>query len=119
MAKTVLIIDDVGFDRIIISALLRQSGFEVIDEASNGIDGIEKAMELQPDLITLDKRMPDMNGLEVLENLRSKNYNKDIVMISGDDVDSIKEEAMKLGVKTFFNKPISRERLKTELGKLF
>jgi two-component system chemotaxis response regulator CheY len=119
MVKTVLIIDDVGFDRIIISALLQQSGFEVIHEASNGIDGVKKAMELQPDLITLDIRMPDMNGLEVLESLTSKNYTKNIIMISGDDIDSIREEATKLGVKIFFNKPISRERLKTELSKLF
>ena len=51
MSKTVLIIDDVGFDRTIISALLRQSGYDVIGEASNGVDGVEKAMELQPDII--------------------------------------------------------------------
>lgn len=119
MAKTVLIIDDVGFDRIIISALLRQSGYEVIDEAANGTEGIEKALNLQPDIITLDKRMPDMDGLQVLEHLRNKDYKKEIVMITGDDVNTIKTEASKFGVTCFFKKPVSKEGLKQELDKLF
>lgn len=119
MTKTVLIIDDVGFDRIIISALLKQSGFNVIDEAGNGKEGIEKAMSLQPDIITLDRRMPDMDGMEVLSFLRNKNYTKEIVIISGDDTQEIREEATKLGVRCFFKKPVEKAFLKSELDSLF
>ncbi len=118
MAKTVLIIDDVGFDRTIISALLRQSGYDVIGEASNGKDGVNKAMELQPDIISLDRRMPDMDGMEVLQVLRDKGFSKEIVIISGDEVESITPEANKLGVKCILKKPVNRETIKTELAKL-
>lgn len=118
MTKTVLIIDDVGFDRTILSALLRQSGYQVIDEAANGAEGIEKALKHQPDIITLDKRMPDMDGMEVLTNLRNQNYNKEIVLISGDDLTPIKSEAQKLGVTCFFSKPISRTELKEGLDSI-
>lgn len=115
MTKTVLIIDDVGFDRTIISALLRQTGFEVIEQASNGKEGIKKAMELQPDIITLDKRMPDMDGMEVLSYLRKNDYNKEIVMISGDDISTIQDEASNLGVNCFLKKPVNRNDIKNAL----
>lgn len=118
MAKTVLIIDDVGFDRTIISALLRQSGYDVIGEASNGKDGVNKAMELQPDIISLDKRMPDMDGMEVLQILRDKGFSNEIVIISGDEIESITPEANNLGVKCILKKPVNRETIKTELAKL-
>lgn len=119
MEKTVLIIDDVGFDRTLIGALLRQHGFKVIAEAANGKDGVSKALELQPDLITLDKRMPDMDGMQVLTELRAQNYTREIVIVSGDDIDSIQQQAEALGIKVFFKKPISREKLTTELPRLF
>ena len=49
MSKTVLVIDDAGFDRTIIVALLNQSGFEIVGEASSGEEGLELAQELKPD----------------------------------------------------------------------
>lgn len=118
MSKTVLIIDDVGFDRTIISALLRQSGYDVIGEASNGVDGVEKAMELQPDIISLDRRMPDMDGMDVLKTLRDKGFTKEVVIISGDEIDSIMKEATDLGVKCILKKPVNRATIKSELAKL-
>lgn len=118
MAKTVLIIDEIGFDRTIISALLRQTGFEVIGEASNGKDGVKKAIELQPDIVSLDKRLPDMDGVTVLRELRAQGFNNDIVIISGDDVDSIQDEAKKLGVNSILKKPVNRNTIKEEFGKL-
>lgn len=118
MAKTVLIVDDVGFDRTIISALLRQSGYDVIGEASNGAEGVSKALELQPDIISLDRRMPDMDGMEVLRVLREKGFSKEVVIISGDEIGTITSEANKLGVKCILKKPVNRETIKTELAKL-
>ena len=118
MAKTVLIIDDVGFDRTIISALLRQTGYEVIGEASNGKEGMQKAIELQPDIISLDKRMPDMDGIAVLKELHSSGYDKDIVIISGDETDSIIDEAKSLGVNCILKKPVTRDTIRSEFGKI-
>jgi two-component system chemotaxis response regulator CheY len=118
MSKKVLVIDDAGFDRTIISALLQQSGFEVIGEASNGKEGLQMAKELNPDLITLDKLMPDMNGLEVLQALRDSDVNCEVALVSGDELDSIAEFAKSLGVKYFLSKPVTRNELAETLGKL-
>jgi two-component system chemotaxis response regulator CheY len=117
--KKVLIIDDAGFDRTIISALLTQTGFNVVGEAENGKEGIEMALELLPDIITLDKMMPDMDGMEVLQILSKENIASKIVLISGDDLSSIKEEAILLGAKDFLKKPISKNDLKEKLEGLF
>lgn len=118
MSKTVLIIDDEGFDRTIISALIRQSGFDVIAEAAGGKEGLRKALELKPDIITLDKRMPDMDGLEVLAQLRANYFNNSVIIISGDDSETIKTEAAALGVLHFLKKPVNRQSLKDVLNTL-
>jgi len=117
MNKTVLIIDDVGFDRTIISALLRQTGFDVIGEASNGKDGINKALELKPDIVSLDKRMPDMDGIEVLRELRSKGFHQKIIIISGDEIESVIEDAKLLGVNCILKKHVNREQIRTAFNK--
>lgn len=117
MSKTVLVIDDAGFDRTIIVALLNQSGFEIVGEADNGLDGIALAKELNPDIITLDKLMPGLDGMQVLQKLRDQNIQSEVVLVSGDELDSIRDAAEKLGVKCFLNKPVTRTELIEEFSK--
>lgn len=111
MNKTVLVIDDAGFDRTIIVALLNQTNFTVIGEACNGKDGLEMAIKLKPDIITLDKLMPDMNGLEVLQKLREAKVTSKVILISGDEMESIQTVCTNLGVELFIEKPFSRDQL--------
>ena len=69
---TVLIVDDSDSVRIAVRALFEaEPGFIVVGEAVNGMDAINKADELAPDLIVLDLSMPIMNGLEAAETLKS------------------------------------------------
>ncbi|MCX6180891.1 MAG: response regulator [Bacteroidetes bacterium] len=117
--KTVLVIDDAGFDRTIISAILTQSGYNVIGEAESGNEGLQMARDLKPELITLDKMMPDMDGMQVLEILHNENFPGTIVLVSGDDLASVKEKATLMGAKDFFKKPISKGDLKLRLDALF
>lgn len=117
--KTVLVIDDAGFDRIIITAILTQSGYDVIGEAESGTEGLKMARELKPELITLDKMMPDMDGMEVLEILYKENFPGKIVLVSGDDLVAVKEKAAAIGAKDFFKKPLNKADLKVRLDKLF
>ena len=65
MAKhRVLVVDDSFFMRKIISDIVNEDGrFEVIDTAKNGLEAVEKTKRLQPDVITMDIEMPEMNGL--------------------------------------------------------
>lgn len=117
--RSVLIIDDAGFDRTIIGALLTQSGFNVVGEAESGKEGLRLALELKRDIITLDKSMPDMDGMDVLKALHSENIHSKIVLISGDDLSHLKNEATAFGAKDFIVKPVRKVDLKSILDALF
>jgi len=69
----VLIVDDSAFERRVIHLLLEQTGcFTVAGHAADGLEGLIKARELSPDLITLDLDMPRMDGAEMLRQLRAE-----------------------------------------------
>ena len=70
MAKCILIADDNDIVRTIIRFFLETEGFEVCGEATDGVDAIEKAQELKPDLIVLDVAMPRMNGVKAASVLK-------------------------------------------------
>jgi two-component system chemotaxis response regulator CheY len=71
IAKSVLIVDDNSFIRQALCELFKQEAdFEVCGEAENGKEGIEKALEMRPDLIVLDLSMPVMNGLDAARVLK-------------------------------------------------
>lgn len=78
----VLVVDDSFFMRKMISDILNSSGIiEVIDTAKNGLEAVEKATKLLPDVITLDVEMPKMNGLEALQKIMASNPTP-IIMLS-------------------------------------
>jgi DNA-binding NarL/FixJ family response regulator len=71
IAKSVLIVDDNAFIRqALCESFKEETDFEVCGEAENGKEGIEKALELRPDLIVLDLSMPVMNGLDAARVLK-------------------------------------------------
>jgi DNA-binding NarL/FixJ family response regulator len=70
VAERLLLVDDHPLTRSALSALLKQHGFEVAGEASDGAEAITSAHELQPDLILLDLSMPGLDGLTALPRLR-------------------------------------------------
>jgi len=66
----VLVVDDSAFMRVVISDMLNASpGIEVVGVARNGIEGVEKAKTLSPDVITMDVEMPKMNGIEAVRRI--------------------------------------------------
>jgi len=103
----VLVVDDSAFMRKVITDILSEDpGIEVIDRARNGLEGIKKVKELQPDVVTLDIEMPVMNGLDALEQLM-QNHPVPVVMLS-----SLTKEgadatirALELGAFDFVTKP--------------
>ena len=92
MPKRVLIADDSDTVRNLIQSVVEQQGDpEVCALTDNGIETIDKATDLQPDLLILDVQMPGMNGIEVASILRRKLPNAKIVLftIYGDAVQSV------------------------------
>ncbi|HSY31873.1 MAG TPA: response regulator transcription factor [Verrucomicrobiae bacterium] len=83
MAKRILIADDSESIRMVIRNFLENhEGFEVCGEAANGVDAIEKAKELRPDLIILDLAMPRMNGAAAASILKSTMPDVPVILFS-------------------------------------
>jgi two-component system chemotaxis response regulator CheY len=120
MGKRVLIIDDSAFMREFIEETLEEQGWEIVGMASDGNSGIEMALELEPDLITLDNVLPDMLGVDIAKILKiEEGLSSKIIMISALGQNDIIEECMANGVEDYIVKPFEEEDLIAVLSKNF
>jgi DNA-binding NtrC family response regulator len=113
--KRILLIDD-NID-LTTSVSKTLDGYAVFCAAS-GLEGLEKAEHLRPDLVLLDLIMPGIGGMEVLRALKKLGNLPVIIMTAHGRVDTA-VRAMKLGAEDFLAKPIDTERLKKELDRFF
>lgn len=111
MSKSVLIIDDSTFIRSQIRDVLSGEGFEIVGEAKNGESGVDLAMELKPDIITLDNILPDMKGADVLQVLKEQGISSKVIMISAVGQQSVIQESIGHGASEYIVKPFTREEL--------
>jgi len=101
-----LVVDDSHFMRTVISDILEEGGVEVIDTAANGKQAVKKVEELDPDVVTMDVEMPEMNGIEAVEAVMDR-HPTPILMLSAlttEDADATLE-AMEKGAVDTFAKP--------------
>lgn len=110
MAK-ILIVDDSRTSRKILRNLLEKDGHEVIAEAVNGLDGIEKCKNLKPELITLDITMPEMDGIEALRQLMEYNKELKVIMATAAGQKEKMLEAIKIGAVEFISKPFESDKV--------
>ncbi len=106
-AYRVLVVDDSAFMRKIITDLIvRDESFNIVGTAANGREAVEKVKELQPDLVTMDVEMPEMNGLEALPLIMAA-HPLPVIMLSGINEQGMKETIMALeaGAFDFIRKP--------------
>lgn len=106
----VLVIDDDDAIRRSLDKILTYEGYEVV-LAENGNQGVNLALQEDPDLILLDIKMPRMDGLEVLQILIEQGTRSPVVMISGHGTIQTAVEATQLGAFDFLEKPLDRERI--------
>jgi DNA-binding NarL/FixJ family response regulator len=83
------------------TVLLRRPGWEVVGEASNGAEALEKAGELLPDVMVLDITMPKMNGLEVCRIVRQKLPTLEVLFVTQHDSPQMMREALSVGAKGY------------------
>ena len=109
---TVLIVDDSETVRIAIRALFEaEPEFSVAGEAVNGMDAIDKAEELSPDLIVLDLSMPIMNGLEAAESLKLSSPSTPIFILTAHGGPEVDRAARAAGVNAVFSKGEDMEKM--------
>jgi two-component system response regulator AtoC len=114
--KSILIIDDDPLIRKTLSSHLSKKGFEV-ELAEDGGDGLKKFEECQPELVVLDIRLPDIDGLEVLMKLKEKNKNATIIIMTAYDDMKTTVEAIKLGAFEYLVKPLDNVELDLTISK--
>ena len=108
--ERILVVDDERLVRWSLRQKCEEWGFHVL-EAEAGADGLRVAQSETPDLVLLDVRMPDINGIQVLEQLKKNGTTRAVIMITADPrLDDIKT-ALKLGAYDFVGKPINFDEL--------
>lgn len=105
MAKRVLVVDDAIFMRNIIKDIFASGGFEVVGEASNGLEAVEKHRELKPDLTTMDLVMPFKNGIEATREILKASPKAVVIMCSALGQEAMVMEAIEAGAVDFIVKP--------------
>ena len=113
MAKTTFVItDDAMFMRTLLRKMIEQNEeFEVLGEASNGREAIEAARKVQPDIMTLDITMPEMDGIHAVPEIMQVSPKTKIIMVTAMGQQSMVIEAIKLGAKDFVVKPFEKSRV--------
>jgi len=116
--KTVLIIDDSENMRMTIKELLMQNGYQIVGEAADGAEGVEKYKELNPDIVTMDVIMREMDGIEALRQIVKYDSKAKVVMISAMGQDIFVKDAIVSGAKGFIVKPFGEQQLMETFRKL-
>jgi two-component system chemotaxis response regulator CheY len=107
----ILIVDDAAFMRMMIRDILTKNDFEVVGEATNGEEAVNKYAELKPDLVTLDITMPGMDGVTVLKEIRKLDPSARVVMCSAMGQQAMVVEAIQSGALDFINKPFHPQKV--------
>ena len=119
--KTILMIDnDRAFTSLVNSFLGEKCGYEV-KIVPDGYNGVSMAKKLTPGLVLLDVRMPAMNGLGILEKLKSdkKTASIPVIILTGFDNEEIKNKALSLKAADYLVKPIDLEVLRERIAAAF
>lgn len=111
MGKRILVVDDAAFMRMMIKDILTKNNYEVVGEAADGAQAIEKYNELKPDLVTMDITMPEMDGITALKAIKGTHPTATIIMCSAMGQQAMVIDAIQAGAKDFIVKPFQADRV--------
>lgn len=111
MTNKILIVDDAAFMRMMIKDILIKNGFDVVAEAADGAQAVEKYVETEPDLVMMDITMPDTDGIEALKKIREINPQAKVIMCSAMGQQAMVIDAIQAGAKDFIVKPFQADRV--------
>ncbi|MBF8376589.1 response regulator [Alicyclobacillus mali] len=111
MAYKVLVVDDQFGIRVLLHEVLQREGYEVF-QASNGPSALSIVEREQPDLVLLDMKIPGMDGLEILRNVRKLGVDAKVIMMTAYGELDLIHEAMEMGAVAHFTKPFDIDELR-------
>ena len=117
----ILVVDDMSTMRRIIKTILNQLGYSNIEEAENGKQALGKLKKEKFDFVITDWNMPEMDGLELVKQIRSDDELKvlPVLMVTAEAKKENVMEALKAGVNNYIVKPFTPEVLKEKMEKIF
>lgn len=111
MSERIVIADDHPLTRSALAALLGGNGFTVVGEAGNGVEAVELARELQPDLVLLDLTMPELDGLEALPLIREQAPACEVVVLTASESEGNLLGAIRAGAAGYLLKSEPPDRI--------
>jgi two-component system chemotaxis response regulator CheY len=109
MAKRVLIVDDASFMRSMLREIFVEAGYDVVGEATHGVEAVQRYEELRPDLTTMDIVMPYKNGVEATREIVRTHPQAVVVICSALGQEALVLEALEAGAADFVVKPFRGE----------
>lgn len=111
----VMVVDDSKTMLAMIVAHLKGTNFEVVSTASSGPEALEKYQTHRPHIVLLDIVMPEVTGVETLDQILAADGGANVVMISSIGTEGAVYECLKKGAKSFLQKPLKKENMITLL----
>lgn len=112
----ILIVEDALFSRRMLGKILKSQGHQIL-EATNGYEGLNLARERSPDCILLDLLMPEISGIEVIEQLNAQRLFIPVIVITADIQETSRQHCMELGAVAVVNKPPKPNVLQAAIAK--
>jgi len=118
-ANTIVIADDFAAFRSFVRSKLQENGFQNVAEASDGLEAVAKAAELQPDLLLLDIGMPNLDGIKAATQIRSIAPESRILFVSGNTDPDIVQSALSYGAAGYVCKSAINQELLPAIEAVF
>lgn len=115
----VMIVDDSLIMRVNLVRSLEGLGHNIVSEAVDGKSSIAAYKKQRPDLVTMDITMPDMDGITAVQKIKEIDNDANIIMVTSHGQEAMVMSALKAGAKGYILKPVSPEKLKESIGKIF
>lgn len=106
-----MIVDDASFMRVAIRRMIEKKEYEVVCEAEDGLQAVEKFQKYRPDIITMDITMPNLSGIEALKEIKKLSSTVKVIMVSAMGQEALIREAVMHGANSFIVKPFKEDKL--------
>lgn len=116
--KSILIVDDAVFMRMMLKDILAKNGYDVVAEAGNGNEALIKYKETKPDLVLMDITMPEVDGIHALRDIKAEDPEANVVMCSAMGQQAMVIEAIQSGARDFIVKPFQADKVLSAVKKV-